>query len=358
MARKKREPGRNGEQQGASRPAAGGKSGTRCAACGTPSAPDAKFCHECGAPVGEASSPRWPSNAISIALLGALVAVVFAVVVGLAYLLQPESFQAPQSARPAAAPATQSSVDLSQMSPREAADRLFNRVMAADEQGNREEALRFAPKALQAYGRVEGLDADGHYHLGLLYGVTGDEENLRRQIGILREATPNHLLAFTLEHQLAQMSGDREAAARAVAALRTHYESEIATGRPEYDAHGVSIVQLLPEVPTRYTDAEGSFAAPGLAQGVPPGAGLFAGKCALCHGLDARGTAAKGPPLVHKIYEPAHHADEAFRRAVREGVRAHHWEFGDMPPVDGLSDEDLDRIIVYVRALQAAAGIE
>ena len=65
----------------------------------------------------------------------------------------------------------------------------------------------------------------------------------------------------------------------------------------------------------------------------------------------------KGPPLVHKIYEPSHHGEESFYLAVRQGVRSHHWPFGDMPPVDGLSDDEVGRIIAYVRELQRAAGI-
>ncbi len=64
------------------------------------------------------------------------------------------------------------------------------------------------------------------------------------------------------------------------------------------------------------------------------------------------GAMASAPPLVHKIYEPGHHADGAFLLAVSRGVRAHHWPFGDMPPVDGVSQEDVQKIVAYVRALQ------
>ena len=60
---------------------------------------------------------------------------------------------------------------------------------------------------------------------------------------------------------------------------------------------------------------------------------------------------------MHRYYEPGHHADETFRRAARFGVRAHHWRFGDMPPVDGLTDADVKAITAYVRELQQANGI-
>ena len=64
------------------------------------------------------------------------------------------------------------------------------------------------------------------------------------------------------------------------------------------------------------------------------------------------------PPLVHRIYEPSHHGDMAFVLAARNGVRAHHWPFGDMPPVgQPLTDGELAAIIAYVRELQRANGI-
>ena len=51
-------------------------------------------------------------------------------------------------------PAPGQSVDLASLSPRQAADRLFNRVMAASENGDTAEALQFAPMALQAYNNL------------------------------------------------------------------------------------------------------------------------------------------------------------------------------------------------------------
>lgn len=89
-----------------------------------------------------------------------------------------------------------------------------------------------------------------------------------------------------------------------------------------------------------------------------PAAGkpLFAAKCALCHGADLRGSKT-GPPLLHRIYEPSHHGDIAFQIAVRSGSRAHHWQFGDMKPVPGLTPDDVAHITAYVRAEQRRAGI-
>ncbi|MFN8574085.1 MAG: cytochrome c [Gemmatimonadaceae bacterium] len=83
---------------------------------------------------------------------------------------------------------------------------------------------------------------------------------------------------------------------------------------------------------------------------------LFRTKCARCHGTWALGTDS-GPPLLHAIYAPAHHADAAFLLAVRLGVRAHHWTYGDMPPVAGVTTEQAIQITAYIRWLQSEAGI-
>lgn len=80
--------------------------------------------------------------------------------------------------------------------------------------------------------------------------------------------------------------------------------------------------------------------------------------CADCHGANAAGQNGVAPPLVHKIYEPSHHGDYAFLAAVRNGVRSHHWDFGDMPPIEGLTDADVDNVVTYVRALQRENGID
>jgi mono/diheme cytochrome c family protein len=83
---------------------------------------------------------------------------------------------------------------------------------------------------------------------------------------------------------------------------------------------------------------------------------VFAARCASCHGELALGTE-QGPPLLHIYYEPDHHADAAFLRAVQFGVQPHHWDFGPMPPVEGIARADVDAVTAYVRWLQREAGI-
>lgn len=97
-------------------------------------------------------------------------------------------------------------------------------------------------------------------------------------------------------------------------------------------------------------------AVPDLSANARSGEQVFNANCALCHGPNASGTGL-GPPLVHKIYEPGHHQDFSFQSAVRNGVPAHHWQFGNMPPVPTVMDEDIPKIICYIRELQRANGI-
>lgn len=82
----------------------------------------------------------------------------------------------------------------------------------------------------------------------------------------------------------------------------------------------------------------------------------FQDKCGVCHGQWLEGSK-QGPPLLHPFYKPSHHRDSSFYRAVRKGVRAHHWEFGNMPPVSGLTSKDLDAIIVFIRWYQKEKGL-
>jgi mono/diheme cytochrome c family protein len=84
---------------------------------------------------------------------------------------------------------------------------------------------------------------------------------------------------------------------------------------------------------------------------------LYQANCAQCHGSDLRGTD-KGPSHLSAVYVPGHHGDQAFVVAARAGVRAHHWDFGNMAPVEGLSDDDLTAIIAFVRENQRIEGFE
>lgn len=84
---------------------------------------------------------------------------------------------------------------------------------------------------------------------------------------------------------------------------------------------------------------------------------VFNDTCAACHGENGAGLRGVGPPLIHRIYEPGHHADFSFLRAVQAGVQQHHWPFGDMPAQPQISERDLTLILAFIRTVQKANGI-
>jgi mono/diheme cytochrome c family protein len=87
------------------------------------------------------------------------------------------------------------------------------------------------------------------------------------------------------------------------------------------------------------------------------GAELYEQSCASCHGTDLRGTD-QGPSHLSEVYAPDHHPDESFRAAITQGSPAHHWDFGDMPAVERLGEDEIDTIIGYVRQQQETHGLE
>jgi len=110
-------------------------------------------------------------------------------------------------------------------------------------------------------------------------------------------------------------------------------------------------------VPAAFGQERGpGIAIPKFSETAKQGQTAFSRTCAQCHGRLALGTD-KGPPLIHPIYNPGHHGDAAFYRAVRQGSPQHHWRFGDMPPQPNVTAQEVSTIIRYIRELQEANGI-
>ena len=95
---------------------------------------------------------------------------------------------------------------------------------------------------------------------------------------------------------------------------------------------------------------------PSLAGAEQSGKALFGKYCSKCHGQVGEGTDS-GPPLIHDFYKPSHHGDAAFFSAALLGARAHHWQFGDMPKVEGITEQEVGDIVAFVRRVQSANGI-
>lgn len=93
----------------------------------------------------------------------------------------------------------------------------------------------------------------------------------------------------------------------------------------------------------------------GVSGAVAEGELLYQQTCAACHGADLNGTDS-GPPFLDPIYAPDHHPDQAFLVAAEFGVRPHHWDFGPMPK-QPVSEDEVRRIIAYIRSVQRREGI-
>jgi len=119
---------------------------------------------------------------------------------------------------------------------------------------------------------------------------------------------------------------------------------------------GSAVIFLFELIDPRGNSTRTDISIPKLTALAEKGEKAFVTNCATCHGVNAVGTD-KGPPLVHDIYNPGHHADVAFYLAAKNGVRQHHWPFGNMPPQPQVSEADLEAILKYVRELQVANGI-
>ncbi len=83
---------------------------------------------------------------------------------------------------------------------------------------------------------------------------------------------------------------------------------------------------------------------------------LYEKYCSSCHGAQLSGSD-KGPPLLHPFYKSSHHGDRAFYRAALQGSQQHHWEFGNMLPVEGMTAKKMDSVVPFVRYYQKQKGL-
>ena len=142
------------------------------------------------------------------------------------------------------------------MTPREQADRLFDRVMREHEAGNADQVTFFAPMTLQAYEILGPLDNDARYHVGLINAISGEPQAALAQADSLEIETAGHLFAPMLRSGVYQALGQDADVQRSYATFLENYETEMARGRPEYDMHSTSLSTFLTEA--RSTTDSGS----------------------------------------------------------------------------------------------------
>ncbi len=225
-----------------------------CTSCGAALRATAKFCQRCGTPTdGTARLAGAPDNAtpgtpaggmshlLPWAVTGIALLSLLAYVVGQTYGGRTPSAPAAVQAAAPRAP------DISQMSPQERADRLFQRVMEYVESGKSDSVLFFAPMAIQSQLALAPLDAHRRYDLGLLGLVSGDALLARAQSDTILAEQSDHLLGLILGMRSAGLQLDSAARGRFASRFLQVADRERAKGLSEYTDHAPDITAALRE---------------------------------------------------------------------------------------------------------------
>jgi hypothetical protein len=131
--------------------------------------------------------------------------------------------------------------DISQLSPKERFDRLYNRVMQAAQSGDQATMNRFMPMALGAYEMLDSADADARYHAALLRVHSGDVQGSRALGDSILAAQPGHLLGYVVLGTTARWAKDDAALKKAYREFLAHNDAEMKANRLEYTEHRTSI---------------------------------------------------------------------------------------------------------------------
>ena len=126
--------------------------------------------------------------------------------------------------------------DISQMSPEERAQRLFDRVMRLAEEGKNDSVQFFLPMAIGAYQQLPALSLDAHFDMGLLQLAGGDAPAALAEADAIERQAPTHLFASVLRARALQAQNDARGARQAYLQFLKNEATERAR-RPEYQAH-------------------------------------------------------------------------------------------------------------------------
>jgi hypothetical protein len=135
--------------------------------------------------------------------------------------------------------------DISRMTPEEAANRLFDRVMTYASAGKPDSAAMFAPMAILAYERIGPLDAHSRYDIGTISAAIGDAEASSAQADTILKAQPNHLLGLLLAAKAADLKKNAAAAKAFRARFAAAVTTEKAKNLREYSDHQRDIDEAL-----------------------------------------------------------------------------------------------------------------
>jgi hypothetical protein len=135
--------------------------------------------------------------------------------------------------------------DISSLSPRERADRLFDRMMRLESEGKKDSIAFFAPMALSAYQALGPLDIDLRYDMGRVAEVSGNASVASAQADTILRENPTHLLGLVLAERAAALRGDTKAQQAFAQRLVAAEPEESRKGLEEYVRHRGDIDDAL-----------------------------------------------------------------------------------------------------------------
>jgi len=127
--------------------------------------------------------------------------------------------------------------DISQMTPEERFNRLYDRVIGAAEQGDTATALRFSPMALMAYQQLDRITTDARYHAAMVHVTRGETKEAEALADTILAQDPGHLFGYMIRGDVARAQHQTTRLRQAEAGFLKHYEAELKAARPEYQEH-------------------------------------------------------------------------------------------------------------------------
>lgn len=267
----------------------GALGGVHCNQCGSKAEPGARFCNECGAPIAAAAGRgaagvgagrvaagpgtgagatarggAWSAaageddggNQTAWWVAGGLfLALILAVVIPPIQRAQEDAAGAGAGqnapfagggAGGAAVPGV-ASTDISSMTPIQAADRLYERVMLAASAGDSAQVQMFLPMSIAAYERAQPLNADGLFHLSVLQRTALQAEDALTTAEEALAAHPDHLLNLAAAAGAAADLGRDERARELYGRMLEVWDAEMAKELEEYEAHANMLPDLRAE---------------------------------------------------------------------------------------------------------------
>ena len=212
-----------------------------CAGCRSPLSPGARFCHRCGLPVqgaaGQGGRERLAWIIAGVAVVAALLLLLWRSG-SLRPTAAPEMANAGNAGNPGAAPGLSTRApDISNMTPEQRFDALFDRVVRASENGGTLTVQQFSPMALGAYAMLDRPSNDYRFHSALIHLAIADFAGAEALADTILTQAPGHLFGYLIRGEAADRQNRADALAGAYRDFLAHFDAELRAGRSEYAEH-------------------------------------------------------------------------------------------------------------------------